>query len=118
MNGLATSVDSTSTSFQNLNKILNQFGIVTPQANKVSLEKMTPPNVNPVTLTSNTNQNVLFSPINGNIELKVVTEDGTKVDLTNQIVSSVEFQRKVVALISEKMQNQTYNNLPNSVATT
>ena len=62
------------------------------------------------------NQNVSFSPINGNIELKVVTEDGTKVDLTNQIVSSVEFQRRVVSLISERMQNQNYNNLPNSAA--
>ena len=119
MNGLATSADRVNTGFQNLNNILNRFGIQTPnQANNVSLEKVTPPNITPTTLASNTNQNVLFSPINGNIELKVVTEDGTKVDLTNQIVSSVEFQRKVVALISEKMQNQTYNNLPNSVATT
>jgi hypothetical protein len=119
MNGLATSADRVNTGFQNLNNVLNRFGIQTPnQANNVSLEKVTPPNITPTTLASNTNQNVLFSPINGNIELKVVTEDGTKVDLTNQIVSSVEFQRKVVALISEKMQNQTYNNLPNSVATT
>lgn len=119
MNGLATSVDGVNAGFQNLNNVLNRFGIQTPnQANNVSLEKVTPPNITPTMLASNTNQNVLFSPINGNIELKVVTEDGTKVDLTNQIVSSVEFQRKVVALISEKMQNQTYNNLPNSVATT
>lgn len=119
MNGLATSADRVNTGFQNLNNVLNRFGIQTPnQANNVSLEKVTPPNITPTMLASNTNQNVLFSPINGNIELKVVTEDGTKVDLTNQIVSSVEFQRKVVALISEKMQNQTYNNLPNSVATT
>jgi len=77
-------------------------------------DKIEPQNITPTTLASNTNQNVLFSPINGNIELKLVTEYGTKVDLTNQIVSSPEFQRRVVALITEKMQGSQYSNVQNS----
>jgi len=105
------STPSQQTSYQSTPS-MNQ---TTPPLQAYAVILPTPPKQLPTEFTSN-NQNVSFSPINGNIELKVVTEDGTKVDLTNQIVSSAEFQRRVVSLISERMQNQNYNNLPNSTA--
>jgi hypothetical protein len=77
------------------------------------LNEIEPPNTNQISVEQQ-NQNVVFSPIRGNIDLKVVTEDGTKVDLTNQIVSSAEFQRRVVALITERMQGSQYSNVQNS----
>jgi len=101
------------TSQQISNQSTSSMNQTNPNAQVLATTNVKPEEIVPKLFASN-NQNVSFSPINGNIELKVVTEDGTKVDLTNQIVSSVEFQRKVVSLVSGLMQNQNYNNLPNS----
>ena len=121
LGNLSTQAGQAATQLGNLNAAMGNKTSVTQKgfATNTSLT------IKPEVITSNVlasslvnqNQNVLFSPIKGNIELKVTTQDGRSVDVPNQIVNSDEFRRKVIELISEKMTQPTYSNLPNSTQT-
>jgi hypothetical protein len=122
LNNLGTQATKTATELGNLQSTIKNKSTVLSQPTTIN----TAPPIKPqntqttVVATSPTsiNQNVSFSPITGGIELKVVTQDGRSLDVTNQVVNSSEFQRKVVELISERMNQPTYSNLPNSTRTT
>jgi hypothetical protein len=118
LNNLGTQATKTATELGNLQSTIKNKSTVLAQPTTIN----TAPPIKPqntqttVVATSPTsiNQNVSFSPITGGIEVKVTTQDGRSLDITNQIVNSSEFQRKVVELISERMNQPTYSNLPNS----
>jgi hypothetical protein len=118
LNNLGTQATKTATELGNLQSTIKNKSTVLSQPTTIN----TAPPIKPqntqttVVATSPTsiNQNVSFSPITGGIEVKVTTQDGRSLDVTNQVVNSPEFQRKVVELISQKMNQPTYGNLPNS----
>jgi hypothetical protein len=122
LNNLGTQSSKTAAELGNLQStIKNKSTVISQPTNISSAPPIIPQNIQTMVVTTppgSTNQNVSFSPITGGIELKVVTQDGRSLDVTNQIVNSSEFQRKVVELISERMNQPTYSNLPNSTRTT
>jgi hypothetical protein len=118
LNNLGTQATKTATELGNLQSTIKNKSTVISQPTTINTAPpIKPQNVQTaVVATSPTsiNQNVSFSPITGGIEVKVTTQDGRSLDVTNQVVNSPEFQRKVVELISQKMNQPTYGNLPNS----
>jgi len=118
LNNLGTQATKTATELGNLQSTIKNKSTVISQPTTINTAPpIKPQNVQTaVVATSPTsiNQNVSFSPITGGIEVKVTTQDGRSLDVTNQVVNSSEFQRKVVELISERMNQPTYGNLPNS----
>jgi hypothetical protein len=118
LNNLGTQSSKTAAELGNLQStIKNKSTVISQPTNISSAPPIIPQNIQTMVVTTPpgpTNQNVSFSPITGGIEVKVTTQDGRSLDVTNQVVNSPEFQRKVVELISQKMNQPTYGNLPNS----
>jgi hypothetical protein len=103
--------------FRDINLLTAEKNEIKPLINndkKIEVATIEPPSSKQLPIQQQ-NPTMSFSPLNGKIDVRVTREDGgPSVDLTSQVVASTVFQREVLKLIDEKIQQPNYSNVPNS----